>query len=217
MKDIIKIIIVDDHPTIREGIKSSLENFSIKVTGEAENGAELLKKIQKTPRDFDVILLDINLPDKSGFEIMEQLKTKEIPIPVLIFSVAPEKDYALRAIKAGAKGYIQKVTDFEEIAEAIKKVVSGKSYMSDTVQEMLRLEIESGGKSDIPHHNLSNREFEVMLLFSKGMKNKEIAEKLNISEKTASEYRKRIKEKMCFTNDADLIKYVINHKLDPEG
>ena len=215
MTNDIKAIIVDDHPVVREGLKSSLEKFpGITVPGQAESGSELIKKLKKDC--FDIILLDLNLTEKSGLEILEQLKTLNITTPVLIFSVYPEKNYAVRALKAGAKGYIHKQSNTTEIAGAIRKIASGKTYMSDTVQEIMRLNMLSEGKKvDPPHQNLSDREMEVLLLIYRRLSNKGIGEKLNISEKTVSTYRSRIYKKMGFSNDTELIKYVMRYKLDP--
>lgn len=217
MKRDIKVIIVDDHPVVREGLKSSLGKWEgITVSGEAETGAELIKKLKRDR--FDIILLDLNLTDKGGLEILEQLKLQNNTIPVLVFSVGSEKEYALRALKAGAAGYIHKQSNTGEIAAAIVKVASGRTYMSDTVQELMRQSLLSGEKNSGPlHRSLSDRELEVMLLISRGMSNKEIGGKLNISEKTVSTYLSRTFEKMNFSNRAELIKYVSDHNLDPPG
>jgi len=213
MLNTIRVIIVDDHPMVREGIKNSLKEFAgITVPGEAENGSELFKKLQK--ESFDIILLDLSLSGILSFDILEELKIKNIPTPVLVFSVYPEKDYALRVLRAGAKGYIHKQSNVAEIAGAIKKVASGKKYMSDTVQELLLSEDKKG---ILPHQQLSDRELEVMLYIYSGMSNKRMGAQLHISEKTISTYRTRLFTKMGFSNDAELIKYVIEHKLEPNG
>lgn len=206
----IRVIIAEDHPLSRLASRTALERSpEIKITGEVESGFELITKLKES--NYDLILLDINLPKKNGIEILKQLKTKKKKTPVLIHSIYNERDYALRAFDAGAKGYIMKDVEPDELIDAVKKVAIGKTYMSESVQEMLLNNKENA----VPHQTLSDREFEIMLCLAKDLPLKEIGDKMSISPKTVSTHRSRILEKMSLRNNAEIALYVYKNGLDP--
>jgi two-component system invasion response regulator UvrY len=206
----IKILIADDHPIVRSGLKQMMiKEPGMVVEGEAQNARELLALVRK--QAWDVVILDINLPDRSGMDVLIQLK-KEFPkLPVLILSVHPEEQYAVRALKSGAAGCVIKLSAPGELVKAIRKAVSGGKYVSSSLAERLALDLESGEKP--LHETLSDRELAVMCMIASGKRLNEIAEKLFVSPKTVTTYRARILEKMGMNTNADLTHYVIKNKL----
>ncbi len=206
----IKILIADDHPIVRSGLKQMLiKEPGLVVEGEAESARELIALVRK--QAWDVVVLDINLPDRVGMDVLIQLK-KEFPrLPVLILSVQPEEQYAVRALKSGAAGCLDKHSAPVELVKAIRKAVSGGKYISSSLAERLALDLESGERP--PHEILSGREFAVMCMIASGKRLNEIAEKLFISPKTVTTFRTRILEKMGMKTNADLTHYVIKNKL----
>ncbi len=206
----IKILIADDHPIVRSGLKQMLiKEPGLVVEGEAENARELIALVRK--RAWDIVVLDINLPDRSGMDVLIQLK-KEFPkLPVLILSVHPEEQYAVRALKSGAAGCLSKHSAPVELVKAIRKAVSGGRYVSASLAERLALDLQSGEKP--LHETLSPREFAVMCMIASGKRINEIAEKLYVSPRTVTTYRARILEKMGMSTNADLTHYVIKNKL----
>lgn len=206
----IKVIIVDDHPVVLRGLKQTIEDEpDMKVVGEAKNAKECFSLVRKM--DCDLIVLDINLPDRSGIEVLNQLKCEKPDILVLILSVLPEEQYALRIIKAGASGYLMKESAPTELVKAIRKVNSGGKYVSKSLTEKMIFKPDSSEKPS--HERLSNREFQILCMIAKGMSLKNIAIELCISEKTVSTYRSRIMEKMGMGNNFDLICYAMEHRL----
>ena len=206
----IRIIIVDDHPVVRRGLKQILQEQSdVKVVGEAENAQEAFKIIRTI--DCDAVVLDISLPGASGVEILKQLKYEYQKLPVLILSVHPEEEYAVRVMKAGASGYLTKESAPEELVKAIRKIISGGKYISSSLAERLITDIDASGKPR--HEKLSDREFEIMRMIARGKAIKKIAEELCLSEKTVSTYRSRIMEKMNMSTNADLTRYALDHHL----
>ena len=206
----IRIIIVDDHPVVRRGLKQILqEEPDVKVVGEAESAQEAFKVIRTI--DCDAVVLDISLPGASGVEILKQLKYEYKKLPVLILSVHPEEQYAVRVMKAGASGYLTKESAPEELVKAIRKIISGGKYVSSSLAERLFTDIDASGKPR--HEKLSDREFEIMRMIARGKAIKTIAEELNLSEKTVSTYRTRLLEKMNMTTNAEIISYVLKNKL----
>ncbi len=207
----INILIADDHAVVRQGLKQILGEFpDMAVVGEAANGPEVLEKARAM--DWDVMVLDIALPGRSGFDILLELRAEKPNQPILVLSMHAEDQYALRVLKAGASGYLTKESVPEELIQAIRKVVSGGKYISPTLAEKLAYEI--GAPSDRPpHETLSNREFQVMRLIAAGRTVTQIAEALSLSVKTVSTYRARILQKMNLTTNADLIHYAIQHRL----
>lgn len=207
----IKILIADDHSIVREGLKQIVaESPEMAVRGEAVNGQQVLKLVHKT--DYDLILLDIAMPGRGGIDTLKQLKIEKPEIPVLILSMYPEDQYAVRAIKAGASGYLTKESAPEELIGAIKKVAQGGKYVSTDLAEKL---VENLGKdTEKPDHTiLSDREYQVMIMIAAGKTVKEIADELSLSVKTISTNRARALKKMGMKNNAEFAYYAIKQGL----
>ena len=207
----IKVLIADDHAVVRQGLKQILgETSDMTVVGEATTGLEVLEKARSA--DWDVLVLDITMPGRSGFDILLELRAEKPTRPVLVLSMHAEEQYALRVLKAGAAGYLAKESVPEELIRAIRKVVSGGKYISPTLAEKLAYEI--GAPSDrLPHEALSDREFQVMRMIAAGKTVSQIAEALSLSVKTVSTYRARVLQKMNLKTNAELIYYAIQHQL----
>ena len=207
----IKILVVDDHALIRKGIKQLLEdNHDVQVAGEAESGIQAINMMRKN--HFDLVLLDIALPDKHGMDVLKQLKSERPDIKIIVLSMYPEDQYGVRALKAGAMGYINKQSAPEKLVGAIRHVISGKKYISETLAEQL-LNNLIGESQELLHQSLSNREYQTLCLMSSGKSLTEISEIMLISPKTVSVYRARMLEKMGFRNNAEAIHYAIAHQL----
>ena len=207
----IRVIIVDDHVVVRKGLKQIFEETQdIVVTDEASSGDELLEKITKYK--YDLILLDISMPVKDGLETLKEIKLYNPDIPVLIFTMFPEEQYAVRVLKAGASGYINKESQPEELIEAIRKVTKGRKYISSYLRELLAINLETSSESPI-HETLSDREFQVLCLIASGKTMKEIAQYFSLSINTISTYRTRILEKMSLHSNAELTHYAIKNQL----
>src|SRR5918911_3988188 len=206
-----KILIVDDHQVVREGLKKILdEQPGTVVFGEASTGPEALRLVREL--DWDIVVLDISLRDRSGLEVLRELKQLRLRLPVLILSMHSEEQYARRAFKAGAAGYITKDSPRAELVKAINKVIEGGRYVSHALAERLVIDLGSG-TSHAPHEALSDREFEVMCLIASGKAVGEIADMLRLSDRTISTYRARILEKMGMKTNAELTHYAIQNKL----
>ena len=207
---IMKIIIADDHPLFRRGLKHALEEMNdIEVADEANNGEELILLLKD--KEPDIVLLDIAMPGKNGLDLLKQLKSDHPKLPILILSVYPEEQYAVRFIKAGASGYLNKESAAERLAEAIRKIVAGGKYASPMIIEKLAFDF-----SDIEkplHEKLSDREYQVFGMISIGKSLTEIGEELSLSVKTISTHRTRILEKMKMKKNAELIHYAIAQNL----
>ncbi len=207
----IRILIADDHAIIRQGLKQILdESGEMSVTAEAANGGEALHKLREG--EYDVVLLDISMPGKSGIEVLKQIKEEKPKLPVLILSIYPEDQYAVRLLKAGAAGYLTKESAPEELVKAVRRVAAGKKHISPAVAEMLADGIGSEA-SQAPHEILSDREYQIFLLLAAAKTVSEIADKLALSVKTVSTYRHRILEKMHLRNNAELMHYAIGKHL----
>lgn len=206
-----KILIIDDHEVVREGIKKILnEQPGAKTFGEASTAPEALRLVRA--EDWDIVVLDLSVSDRSGLEVLKELKLIRPQLPVLILSMHSEEQYARRAFKAGAAGYITKDNPRAELVKAINKVIEGGIYISPALAE--RLVIDLGRGTDrAPHESLSDREFEVMSLIASGKTVGEIAEVLNLSDRTISTYRARILEKMGMKTNAEITHYAIQNKL----
>jgi len=206
-----KILIADDHAVVREGLKQILsESPEMVVTAEASTGPEVFEKIGKD--DFDLIVLDIAMPGRGGLDILKEIKNKKPRLPVLILSMYPEDQYAVRVLKAGASGYMTKESAPAELINAIKQISKGKKYVSPSLAEKLALDLEiTTGRP--PHESLSDREYQVMCMIASGKTLKEIAEKLSLSIKTISTYRSRILEKMNMKSNAELTHHAIKNRL----
>lgn len=207
----IKIFIVDDHAVVREGVKHILSEMSgIVVSDEASNGKEALEKIGK--KDFDLILLDIAMPGRDGLEILKDIKVQKPKLPVLILSMFPEDQYALRALKSGASGYLTKDSIPDELVKAVRKILKGGKYVSSSFSEKLLFSWDSDSERPI-HETLSDREYQVMRMIASGKTLKEISDELSLSVKTVSTYRSRILDKMGMKNNAELTHYAIKNRL----
>ena len=209
-KETIKIIIADDHPLFRRGLKHALEETSdIEVIGEASNGDSLLSMIKSD--NLDMVLLDISMPGKSGLDLLKQLKSEHSKLPILILSVYPEEQYAVRFIKAGASGYLTKESAAEKLAEAIRKIAAGGKYASTAVIEKLAFDFSDSEKP--LHETLSDREYQVFGMIAIGKSLTEIGVDLSLSVKTISTHRTRLLEKMKMKKNAELIHYAITRNL----
>jgi len=207
----VKILVADDHSVVRKGlIQIVKEMHEVAEVEEAVNGLEVLDKVKSTK--YDLIILDISMPDKSGLDVLIELKNYYGNLPVLILSTYPEELYAIRALKAGASGYLNKSTVVEELASAIRRVAKGEKYVSTTLAEKLAFSFGED-KNELPHEKLSDREFQVLLLIASGKSLSQIAESLFLSSKTISTYRARILEKMDLTNNAEITNYAIKTNL----
>lgn len=206
-----KILLVDDHEVVREGVKKILAEQSGTITfGEASTAAEALRLARG--QDWDVAVLDLSLGGRSGLEVLKELKQLRPQLPVLILSMHSEEQYARRAFKAGAAGYITKDSPRTELVKAINKVTGGGVYISPALAERLVIDLGSG-TDHAPHEALSDREFEVMRLIASGKTVGEIAEMLSLSDRTISTYRARILEKMGMKTNAEITHYAIQNKL----
>jgi two-component system invasion response regulator UvrY len=208
---VIRILIADDHPVVRMGYRKILEEVpGLLSVEETSNGEETIEKATSTV--FDVVLLDISMPGKSGIDVLRELKRIRPALPVLMLSMYPEEEYAVRAFKEGASGYLSKKSAPEELVTAIKTVLKGRKYLSPSLGEFLAssLAIET---EQLPHRRLSDREFHVMQMIVSGKLIKQIASELNLSPKTISTYRARILQKLNVENNAELIQYALKHRL----
>ena len=207
------ILIADDHEIVRRGLKNILEDEFPKIRiGEAAHAAEIVEAARK--KDWDIVLLDLNMPGRGGLDVLQDLKTLYPKMPVLIISAFPEQDYALRAFKLGAAGYISKQGASDELLAAVRKVLAGGRYVTPALAEKLA-ESLGGDAPATPHELLSNRELQVLRLIAGGQTVKEIAGELSLSEKTVATYRARISEKMRLATNVELTRYAMqNHLVD---
>jgi two-component system, NarL family, invasion response regulator UvrY len=206
-----KILIADDHEVLRRGLKDILaEEFGDLRVGEARNAQETLEAGRK--QAWDIVLLDIKMPGRSGLEVLEELKKLHPKTPVLMVSAFPEADYALRAFKLGASGYVSKEGASDELLAAVRKALAGGRYVTPALAEKLAATL-SGETAVAPHETLSNRELEVLRLIAAGKTLKEAAAELNLSEKTIGTYRLRLSKKMGLSSNVELARYALQHHL----
>ena len=209
----IRILIVDDHLMFREGLKQILAKHSdMQVVDEAGSGQEAMEKVLR--RKLDVVLLDISLPGRNGPELLTEIKKNKPDLAVLVLSMHPEDQYAIRMMKAGALGYMTKESAPEELISAIRKVATGRRYISSKLAEEMAVALDTNTPKR-PHQLLSNREFQVMRMLALGKTLKDIADEIMISEKTVTTYRARILEKMKLKNNTEITIYAIENKLLP--
>lgn len=207
----IKIFIADDHAIVRKGLKQIIsETPDMIVSEEADNGLEALDKISEN--NYDVILLDISMPGKNGLEILRLVKRKKPKLPVLMLSVHPEEQYAIRSLRAGASGYLTKESAPDELIAAIRKISKGGKFVNASLAEKLISELEIYVEKP-SHEMLSDREYQVMCMSAMGKTLKEIAQELSLSIQTVSTYRTRILEKMKMNSIAEVIRYAVKHEL----
>jgi two-component system invasion response regulator UvrY len=206
----LRILIADDHPVVRQGLKQIVsEAADIVVGDEATDGHEVLNKIRAG--NYDVVLLDITMPGKDGIDVLTQLKYEKPNLPVLIISMHPEEQFAVRALRAGASGYLTKESTPDELITAIYKVSTGGRYISASLAENLAYLVQK--VEQLPHETLSDREYQVMRLIASGKTITDIAKELSLSVKTISTYRARILEKMKMENNVELTRYAMKNQL----
>lgn len=207
----IRVVIADDHPIVREGLRRVLEKEpDIQVAGEAASGAEVVPRVRSAAAD--VVILDISMPGGGGIEALGALKREFPALPVLMLSMYPERQYAVRCLKAGASGYLTKDSAQSELVGALRKVLQGRRYVSSALAEQLVAELDApSGKA--PHELLSDREYQVMMLFAGGSTVTRIAEELSLSVPTVNTYRTRVLTKLGLTTTAEIIHYAFTHHL----
>lgn len=207
----IRVLIADDHAIMRDGLRQILaECVDMVVVGEASNGNEVMDSLREP--DFDVLVLDMTMPGKSGIDLIRHIKSTHPKLPTLILSMHHESQFAIRSLKAGASGYLCKDVAGIELISAIRKVADGGLYVNNAMAELLALELNSSSQ-DISHRKLSNREYEIFYLLAVGMNITEISAKLNLSVKTVSTHKTRLMQKMHFNNLSELIRYALSQDL----
>ncbi len=206
-----KFLIADDHTLFREGLKRVLnETFEKAMFDEAVNGEEVIRKA--TENNYDVIMLDISMPGRNGLDTLKQLKSDRPDLHILVVSMHSEKEYAERALRAGASGYITKESSTDELITAVRKIAAGKKYVSSTMAERLASHLGTNSEK-LLHETLSDREFEIMCLIASGMRVKDIAGELSLSMKTVSTHRIHILRKMEMKSNSELIHYAFQNQL----
>jgi len=207
----IRVFIADDHAVVRRGIRQILsEDEEIKVVGEASNAAEILEQFYKV--EYDVLILDITMPGKNGLDVMIEIKQRKPKIRVLILTMYSEEEIAMRALKTGASGYLSKDSVPGELMKAVRKVYNGGKYLSASLAESIAFPFDKN-ILNLPHNQLSEREFQIMCLLASGNSLGQIAEDLSINVKTVSTYKTRILEKMKMKSNVELTHYAIKHNL----
>lgn len=207
----IRIVLADDHAIVREGLKrivGDAKDFT--VAGEAADGTEVMRVVRDT--DFDVLVLDLSMPGRSGMELIKLVKAEKPKLKILVLSMHQETQYAVRAIKSGASGYLTKESAPAQLEQAIRKIAAGGAYISAEVAEQLALGAMPGSES-LPHESLSDREFEVFRALVAGDAVSDIAAKLNLSVKTVSTHKSNLMQKLGLSNQSELVKYALKHGL----
>jgi two-component system, NarL family, invasion response regulator UvrY len=211
----LRILLVDDHAIVRQGVKQLLLDKGIATdVSEAETGAEALAQIDRA--FWDIVLLDISLPDMNGIEVLKRLRRKAPRVPILMFSMYREDQYAVRALKAGAAGYLSKTSNATEMIGAVRQVAAGRKYVSVQMAEALADYVSLDG-DQLPHERLSDREYQTLCMLGSGKRLTDIAVALSLSVKTVSVYRSRLLEKMGLSNNAELTYYVMSNNLIDVG
>jgi DNA-binding NarL/FixJ family response regulator len=209
-----EVLIADDHAIIRDGLRKILaDTYDLEVMGEAANGSAVMEQVRA--RDWDLLVLDISMPGRNGLELIKLVKAERPKLPILIFSMHPEEQYAVRAIRAGAAGYISKEGDTDMLLPAMRKVVAGGMFISPKVAELLAGDI-SPQRQNLPHTLLTDREFDVFRRIVRGVALTAIAEELSLSVKTVSTHKTHILAKMNMSTQVDLVRYAIDQKLTDE-
>lgn len=208
----IRILVVDDHAVVRAGVAHFLQDVpDMEVAGEAGNAQEAIRLVRS--RDWDIVLLDIAMPDKSGVEVLKQIKREKPELPVLILSMHPENRYAVQILRSGASGYVQKEALATDLVSAIHTILKGHKYISPAVADLLTLDPFTADGNKPLHELLSAREYQIFCKLGQGEGVTKIADDLCLSVKTVSTYRSRVLEKMNMTNNADIIYYAIKQNL----
>jgi DNA-binding NarL/FixJ family response regulator len=209
----IRVLIADDHDIVREGLKQIVaETADITVGGEARTGAEAVEQVRAG--EWDVVVLDLNLPDRPGLDVLSQIRAIAPSLPVLILSMQHDPSYALHAMKAGAVGFVSKSNAREHLVTAIGRAARGERFLTPAMAESLALDLMQPNR-DRSHRSLSEREFQVLCLIAAGKPPREIASELNVSVKTVATHRARLLDKMGLRSNADLVHYAIEHELLP--
>lgn len=210
------ILIADDHALVRDGLRRIIEATpGFTVFGEAIDGDEVVVKVRAG--GFDVLLLDMSMPGKSGLDLIRHVRSIAPQLPVLVLSMHAEDQYAIRAIRSGASGYLNKDSAPSQLVAALKKVAGGGTYISQTTAEQLALGLTPHARAELPHRSLSDREHEVFMAIVAGKSMTEIADSLNLSIKTVSTHKSRIMEKMRMDSVAELVRYAVLHRLTDAG
>ena len=208
---VIRVLVADDHPVVRRGLEQVLgDTPDILVVGEAGDAYEVVERVRTGK--VDVVLLDLAMPGAHGVDVLESVKRERPDVAVLVLSVYPEDQYAVRVLRAGAAGYMTKETAADELVQAIRKVHAGGRYVTGPVAAALAARLDRDAERP-PHELLSNREYQVLCLFGRALSVKQIARELRLSEKTVSTYRSRLLEKMQARSTAELIRYAVQHRL----
>lgn len=207
----LRILIADDHSVVRKGLKQILlDEFSSALIEEVADAEALIKKVMSSP--WDIVISDLSMPGRSGLDALQQIKSSHPNLPVLILSIHPEEQYALRALKSGASGYLTKDAAPDELVKAVQKILLGKKYISQSIAEKLANTFSADAGIN-PHESLSDREFDVMKQLANGKSVSEIADMLSLSVTTISTYRARLMTKMNLKSNSDLTRYAIENKL----
>lgn len=207
----IRVLIADDHPIVRQGIQKIVDaNADMRVASEAVDAKQTLERASTDP--VDLVLLDLAMPGADGLDVLKDLKRRRPHLPVLVLTMYSEEQFAIRALKAGAGGYLTKDAVPEELVRAIRTVVGGRHYISSTLGDRLATSLVEGSGNP-PHENLSDREYQVFRRIASGQTTREISEELKLSVKTVATYRGRILEKMRLRSNADLVSYAIRNGL----
>lgn len=211
--EMIRILIADDHAIVREGLKQILaDTKDMVVAGDAENGADAIK-LARIQADSDVLLLDISMPDKSGIEVLKQIRKESPRLAVLMLSMHREDQYAIRSLKAGAAGYLNKQSAPAELVDAIRQVAAGRKYISPALAQELANQVGDENREVPPHEMLSDREYQTLVMIASGKTVSDIAAELTLSVKTISMYRSRLLQKMKLRHNAELTHYAIKNNL----
>ena len=206
-----RILIADDHEIIRRGLRQILTDEFPKIqVGDASDARGAVEAVRK--QAWDAVLLDINMPGRSGLDVLEELKRLRPAMPVVVLTAFPEEDYAVRAFKLGASGYVSKESASDELLAALRKALAGGRYVTASLAEKLAASVAGDAPLD-PHETLSNRELQVLRLIAQGRTIKEVAAELALSEKTIGTYRTRLSEKMGLSTNVELARYALQHKL----
>lgn len=207
-----RIVIADDHAIVREGLKRIVAAApDLQIVDEAADGTEVMRVVRE--REFDVLVLDLSMPGRSGMELIKLVKAEKPKLRILVLSMHQEQQYAVRAIKSGASGYLTKESAPAQLVQAVTKIAAGGAFISAEVAEQLALGAMPGGQA-APHESLSDREFQVMKLLVAGESVTDIATQLNLSVKTVSTHKTNLMQKMGLSNQAELVRYAIKHGLD---
>lgn len=208
----IRIVIADDHAIVREGLKRIVgEVQDMQVAGEAADGTEVMRAVRE--RDFDVLVMDLSMPGRSGMELIKLVKAEKPRLRILVLSMHQETQYAVRSIKSGASGYLTKESAPAQLEQAIRKIAGGGAYISAEVAEQLALGAMPGGQGAAPHEALSDREFQVFKLLVDGVSVTDIGNRLNLSVKTVSTHKSNLMHKLGLNNQSELVRYAIKHGL----